>query len=77
MGKISKKMRKVAMILATAGAIWLASPFTAAADEQKPGPGVELEQGAEEETAAETGGQEDLQPEHEELQGEQLPDLKT
>ena len=67
MGKISKKMRKVAMILATAGAIWLASPFTAAADEQKTGPGVELEQGAEEETAAETGGQEELQAEQEEF----------
>ncbi len=77
MGKISKKMRKVAMILATAGAIWLASPFTAAADEQKAGPGIELEQGAEEETAAETGGQEELQAEQEELQVDQLPDLET
>lgn len=82
MGRITGKVRKAAIMLAAAGAIWLVSPFTAMADQQKTGAGIELEQTAGEGQAAETESGEQAQESAEAENQEQsrideLPELET
>lgn len=86
MGRISGKLKKTAVMLAAAGAILLVSPFTAAANQQKTGPGIELDRETERQQEAETAqeaeslGQAQESPEienQEQVQTEELPEIKT